>query len=263
MFGGKAAQLGAAVRAGLPVPPGIALSVELVAALAVGDSDASEVLGEVRAAVDGPLAVRSSCVGEDSAGASFAGQFETRLGVTTVDQLARAVQAVARSGDSAAAVAYRQRLGLHENPGMAVVVQRLVEADVAGVMFTRDPVTGADERLIEAARGLGEAVVQGLVIPDTYRVSRGGQVLERMRGSIDRSLSIRSDGSTSLEPVPHDLIGELCLSDPQLRLLHDLALRCEEVFDSPSDIEWALSDDVVHLLQCRPITGTRRAGERR
>jgi pyruvate, water dikinase len=137
---------------------------------------------------------------------------------------------------------------------MGVVIQRLVEPDVAGVMFTRNPVTGADERLIEAAWGLGEAVVQGLITPDTYRISGDGTVLERIAGYKDRALRYQSPGSTALEPVSSHLWEALCLGDGQLSVLHDLACRCEESFDGPSDIEWALAHDDVYLLQRRPIT---------
>lgn len=253
-FGGKAAQLGAALRAGLPVPPGVALAVEVVTAISAGAAGASAILSDVRASLGGPYAVRSSCVGEDSAGASFAGQHQTMLGVRTTDQLAEAVAALWRSGRSEAALAYRRRLGLGDEPRMGAVVQRLVEPDVAGVMFTRSPVDGADERLIEAAWGLGETVVQGLCTPDTYRVSSSGEVLERTAGHMQRAIRCRPDGSTALEPVESHLVGALCLDDAELSLLHDLALRCEESFEGPSDIEWALAGGVVHLLQRRPIT---------
>jgi pyruvate, water dikinase len=181
-FGGKAVQLGTAIRAGLPVPPGMALGAGWVAALAARDPTATTALSGLRGGATGPLAVRSSCVGEDSTGASFAGQHLTKLGVRTAEQLADAIRAVWESGCSEAALAYRRRLGLTGEPRMGVVVQQLVEAEVAGVLFTRNPVTGADERVIEAAWGLGESVVQGMVTPDLYRVGRRGEVLERRVG---------------------------------------------------------------------------------
>jgi pyruvate,water dikinase len=254
-FGGKAAQLAAATCAGLPVPRGVALRAELVTAVAAGRPSAIAALSGVRESLDGALAVRSSCVGEDSAEASFAGQHQTKLGIRTAEQLADAVKAVWESGCSEAALAYRRKLGLAEKPRMGVVVQQLVEAEVAGVLFTRNPVTGADERVIEAAWGLGESVVQGTVTPDLYRVGRSGEVLERNAGHKARAIRSLPGGSTAAQPVSRRLVDALCLNDAALRSLHGLALRCEESFEGPSDIEWALAGGVVHLLQRRGITG--------
>jgi pyruvate,water dikinase len=254
-FGGKAVQLAAAIRAGLPVPPGVALAADWVAAVANHDPSATVALSDFLEFVEGPLAVRSSCVGEDSAAASFAGQHLTKLGVRTAEQLADAVRAVWESGCSEAALAYRRRLGLTDEPRMGVVIQQLVEAEVAGVLFTRNPVTGADERVIEAAWGLGESVVQGMVAPDLYRVGRRGEVLECRVGHKERTVRSLPGGATVAEPVSRHLVGARCLDDAALASLHRLALRCEESFEGPSDIEWALVGRVVNLLQRRRITG--------
>lgn len=256
-FGGKAVQLGASIRAGLPVPPGIALAADLAAAAAARKPAATAFVCGLIACVNPPLAVRSSCVGEDAAAASFAGQHRTSLGVRTVEQLLEAIEAVWRSGRSDGALAYRRKLGLTDEPRMGIVIQQLVEPVVAGVMFTRNPVTGADERLIEAAWGLGEVVVQGIVTPDTYRLSPAGEVLERISGYKDRAVRCNPDGSTDLEPVSADLVSTLCLNDNELGLLQDLAARCDDSFEGPSDIEWALADGVGYLLQRRPITRVR------
>jgi pyruvate,water dikinase len=262
-LGGKAVQLGAAIRAGLSVPSGVALAADTAAACCRGDPTAMATLAAIRRSLAGPLAVRSSCVGEDTAAASFAGQYETRLGVTTRAQLAAAVTAVWRSACQREAGAYRRKLGLSDSPRMAVVIQRLVQPDVAGVLFTRDPVTGADERLIEAAWGLGEAVVQGLVTPDRYRLSRGGEVLEQAPGRKEHAIRALANGSTTAEPVPPARAKALCLDSTQLAALQHLALRCEETFPGPSDIEWAIAGGILWLLQRRPVTalcdGPRRA----
>ena len=109
--------------------------------------------------------------------ASFAGAFLSVLGVSGPEAAAVAVRDVHKSGQLLGAHSYRVTLGLGAGNRMAVVVQQLVDADVAGVLFTRNPVTGADERVIEASWGLGEAVVGGLVTPDSYRVARGGRVV--------------------------------------------------------------------------------------
>ena len=251
-FGGKAVQLGAAARAGLPVPAGIALSAALVDALATGG--AADELNSILDALDAPLAVRSSAVGEDAPRASFAGQHATRLNVTSALQLAEAVAAVWRSGRSEGALAYRRKLGLDGEPRMGMVVQELVDAEVAGVLFTRNPLTGADERVIEAAWGLGEAVVQGLVTPDLYRVSRAGEVLARTAGHKQFAIRPLADGSTAPEPVAPGLAEALCLADAELMALHVLARACEQRFEGPSDIEWALAGGTLYLLQHRRIT---------
>ncbi len=133
--------------------------------------------------------------------ASFAGQHLTLLNVPSVDDVPSALREIWWSANSDSAITYRQRVGLFTRPSVGVVVQSLLEPDVAGVMFTQNPVTGADESLIEAAWGLGEAVVAGLVIPDTYRVARDGDVLERTAGL--KRIAIRSlpDGGTYEEDI--------------------------------------------------------------
>ncbi|MDQ4030406.1 MAG: hypothetical protein M3168_05135 [Actinomycetota bacterium] len=253
-LGGKAVQLGAAIRAGLPVPEGAALPAPLVAAVAAGDPAAVAELSVVRGCLPGPLAVRSSCAGEDSAAASFAGQHLTCLNVRSAEQLINAVTAVWHSGQNESALGYRRKLGLEDEPKMGVVVQALVEPEVAGVLFTRHPVTGADERVIEATWGLGESVVQGLVMPDLYRIHPSGEAIERRPGR--KQVAIRSlpSGGTSEQPVAGDLVDEPCLDDRQLALLHDLARRCEAAFEGPSDVEWAFANQALYLLQRRAIT---------
>jgi pyruvate, water dikinase len=256
LFGGKAAQLGTALAAGLPVPQGLALSWSLVESLS-GDEAELHALGRrLIESLAPPLAVRSSAVGEDSAGASFAGQHQTHLGVFTAGQLAAAIRSVHASARTAGALAYRKRLGVAGPPRMGVVVQRLVQAECAGVLFTRNPVTGADERVVEAAWGLGEAVVAGLVTPDRYRLARDGTLLEREAGEKDLALRFVA-GGVQEEEVRADLVHRLCLDEPALARLQALALRCERAFGPDLDVEWAFDATDVHLLQHRPIT--RRA----
>jgi pyruvate,water dikinase len=257
VFGSKAVGLGQAVRDGLPVPPGIALSGPVVEAVASGDERAMD---EVAAAVQplgGPLAVRSSAVDEDGAEASFAGQHLTLLNVPSVDELGRALREVWWSANSDSAITYRKRVGLFTRPSVAVVVQALLDPETAGVMFTRNPVTGADERMIEASWGLGEAVVAGIVIPDSYRVARDGSVLERRAGL--KRIAIRSlpTGGTVEDEVAPELAERLCLDDEHLAELNRLAAECERVYGPSRDIEWAIADGTLYLLQCRAVT---RAG---
>lgn len=258
-FGGKAAQLARSLRAGLPVPDGFALSVETVRAIAQGDAGALDDAAR-RAEPLGGLAVRSSAVGEDGAGASFAGQHATVLDVRGREAMHRAICQVWASGQSASARGYRARMGLSEEPCMAVVVQQLVPADVAGVMFTQDPLTGADLRVIEASWGLGEAVVAGLVTPDQYRLTRAGAVLTRLAGHKDIAIRALEGGGTQEQPVAPHRVAALCLGDTELAALQALAERCEAHHGAgPHDIEFAFSGGALFLLQCRLVT---RAGPR-
>ena len=149
----------------------------------------------------GPLAVRSSAVDEDGADASFAGQHLTLLNVPSIDDLSSAIRQIWWSANSDSVITYRKRVGLFNRPSVGVVVQSLLAPETAGVMFTQNPVNGADERMIEASWGLGEVVVSGRVIPDTYRLDRSGEVLERTAGV--KKIAIRSvaDGGTVDEEV--------------------------------------------------------------
>ena len=254
LFGSKAVGLGEAIRAGLPVPPGFGLSGAVVEAVASEDADT---IARVRAAVatlPTPLAVRSSAVDEDGKDASFAGQHLTLLNVANVDDVAAALREIWWSANSDSAITYRQRVGLFTRPSVGVVVQSLLDPVAAGVMFTENPVTGADERVIEASWGLGEAVVAGLVIPDTFRIASDGAVLERTPGLKRTAIRTLPDGGTFEEQVPKERTEMLCLSDTHLAQLHALASRCEVVYGKARDIEWALADDTIYLLQCRAVT---------
>jgi pyruvate,water dikinase len=253
-YGGKAVSLGAAVRAGLPVPPGIAIGAALVNAAVAGDPAAVQaVLGSTHLP-SGRLAVRSSAVGEDSPGASFAGQHATKLNVRS-GQLLDAVRVVWESGRSQAALAYRERKGLPRDPRIGVVVQMLVEPAAAGVLFTRDPITGADEHVIEAAWGLGEAVVNGAVVPDRIRLAPDGRVLEYAEGDKDIKVWYGDDDGTIEMAVDAALRCAPCLTARQIAELHELSERCIRVWGPHLDIEWALGGDGnMYLLQCRPIT---------
>lgn len=258
VFGGKAVQLGAAIRSGLPVPPGYALSPRVVEAVVEDHPPAIAALAWMSAEL-GLMAVRSSAPDEDSVGASFAGAHLSVLGVSGHGAVTNAVRDVHRSGQLAGARSYRATLGLDLGGRMAVVAQRLVEAEMAGVLFTRNPVTGADERVIEASWGLGEAVVAGLVTPDQYRVARGGRALERRLGDKDIAIRTRKGGGvgdpTEEVPVDPDLAGVPCLGEEELAALDALATQCDDVYGARDhDIEFAFLDGEVFLLQRRPIT---------
>lgn len=251
-FGGKGAQLAAALRAGLPVPGGYALGWAAVETAVAGDADLG---AELAGLAPGPWAVRSSAIGEDSAAASFAGAHLSVLGVAGATGLADAVRRVHASAREGSALSYREQHGIETPCRMAVVLQEMVAADVAGVLFTRHPVTGDRERVIEASWGLGEMVVSGQVTPDNYRVSCDGVPLDWSPGEKDVALRLLPDGRVEEHEVAADLVEARCLDDGQLRALHDLANACDEAYGSTDhDIEFAFAGSRLFLLQRRPIT---------
>jgi len=254
LFGSKAVGLGEAARQRLPIPPGVALSGDLVEAVASGDEKSIEKVMKAIAALPAPFAVRSSAVDEDGASASFAGQHLTVLNVHSAADVPDAVREVWWSANSDSAITYRQRVGLFARPSVGVVVQTLLNPDAAGVMFTEHPVTGADERLIEASWGLGEAVVAGLVIPDHFRLDRSGQVLERKAGRKRIAIRPLPNGGTFEQQVAPGQVTQICLDELQLASLCELALRCEKVYGPRRDIEWAFQAGTLYLLQCRAVT---------
>ncbi|MGI5288561.1 PEP/pyruvate-binding domain-containing protein [Nonomuraea polychroma] len=274
--GGKAANLGELTRAGLPVPPGWVLTTEAYRQVATGLETNGDGLAErarrhlleapVPAAVheaivkhyaalgpDIPVAVRSSATAEDLPFASFAGQQDTYLNVVGADAVVDAVRRCWASLWTDRAVAYRESNGIdHAAVRLAVVVQVMVDAQVAGVMFTANPVTGRRrETVIDASPGLGEAVVSGAVNPDRF-VVYGGAILERHAG--DKKLAIRSlpGGGTERVETAHD---GLCLTDAQVLALAELGGRVEDHYGGPQDTEWAIDGDgALWLTQARPIT---------
>ncbi|HEY5882773.1 MAG TPA: MFS transporter, partial [Nakamurella sp.] len=168
-----------------------------------------------------------------------------------------ALVTVHESAGSAGTQQYRHVLGLDQRgPRTAVIVQRMVDAQSAGVMFTRDPVTGNNERVIESAWGLGEAVVSGIVTPDHFRLSSAGEIVERRVAA--KEIAVRyapggREGTVQMPPPPAQA-RRSSLTDTQLRELALLAEQCERHFGGPQDVEWAFTDGSLVLLQSRPIT---------
>jgi pyruvate,water dikinase len=309
--GGKGASLGEMTAAGLPVPPGFVVTAgtyrafieetgideELFDAVDV-DSDDSDALAEAEARAeelileteipesvrsgilaayddlgDGEafVAVRSSATAEDLPSASFAGQQDTYLNITREDLIDRIKDCWA-SLFTQRAIYYRNEQGFdHDVVDIAVVVQRMVDADKSGVMFTSHPSSGESKIIIEAAWGLGEAVVSGSVSPDNYVIDREtGETLEVTVA--DKKIKMVKDeetGETVEREVPDDERNAQVLSDDELERLVELGERAEKHYDEPQDIEWAIvdgegsepssgrtgtGDGEVFMLQSRPIT---------
>ncbi|MFI9554306.1 PEP/pyruvate-binding domain-containing protein [Nonomuraea endophytica] len=281
--GGKAANLGELTRATLPVPPGWVLTTDayhqaaeaagLQEIIAQGGDLATkarqrlletaipdEVAEEVRKAYAGlgesaPVAVRSSATAEDLPFASFAGQQDTFLNVVGPEEVLLAVRKCWASLWTDRAVAYREANGIdHAVVRIAVVVQTMVDAQVAGVMFTANPVTGRRrEAVIDAGPGLGEAVVSGAVNPDRFVVDVAtAEIRERHAG--DKKIAIRSLPGGGTERVETDVDG-FCLTDAQVRALAELGARVEGHYGAPQDTEWAIdAGGRLWLTQARPIT---------
>jgi rifampicin phosphotransferase len=275
--GGKAANLGELIAAGLPVPGGFCVTTDAYAEVATGvDTDAPPervrdalraapvpdgVAAAVRAAYRGlgddvPVAVRSSATAEDLPTASFAGQQDTYLNVVGAEAVLDAVRRCWASLWTDRAVAYRREAGVAPaGVRLAVVVQRMVDAQVAGVLFTADPVSGRRSRaVVDASPGLGEAVVSGAVNPDHLAVEND-QVVERRLG--ERTVAVRAlpGGGTEREDLDPSIGVEGCLTDAQAIALVGLGRRAEEHFGTSQDVEWALdATGELWLTQARPIT---------
>ncbi|MBX9628297.1 MAG: hypothetical protein K2X82_31145 [Gemmataceae bacterium] len=253
LAGGKGLSLGRLAAAGLPVPPGFVVTTEAYrrSAGAVGPELRQAIEDAYARLGGGPVAVRSSATAEDAADASFAGQQLTILGAEGLPAVLDAVERCWKSLHTERAVAYRARQGVDEaGLAMAVVVQKLVPAEVAGVLFTRDPLDPAGATmLVEASWGLGEAVVSGRVTPDRFRLTQDGAVRDRQPG--DKSVRVTPEGD---EPVPPEDRHRLCFDDNALSQLADLGRKVEAFYGDARDVEWAYTGGRFYLLQARPIT---------
>jgi phosphoenolpyruvate synthase/pyruvate phosphate dikinase len=205
---------------------------------------------------DVPVAVRSSATAEDLPEMSFAGQQETYLNMRGEAMVLDAVKRCWASLWTARAIGYRARHNIApQDVSLAVVVQILVPADAAGILFTANPLTGArSQMMINAAWGLGEAIVGGHVTPDTVVVDKAsGRIVERKIGKKD-VMTIRTLQGTREEPVPKSRRNKAVLRPAQAAELARIGARIEDIYGQPMDIEWALHDGRISIVQARPIT---------
>ena len=281
--GGKGANLITMHRAGLNVPPGFCVTTdayraavapiaediiheaagtnshaarELILKQEVPRAVRDAVVEAYRALGSPVVAVRSSATTEDLDSASFAGQQDTYLGVQGEESVVDAVRRCWASLWTDRAVAYRTEAGFsHESAELAVVVQEMVAADVAGVLFTADPISGMTDRmLVSASYGLGESVVAAHVNPDTFTLDSQGHAVETIIGDKETRIDLDHTGGTKRSPVPPDDRAASCLSDSDLRRLHALGRQVSAYYNAPQDIEWGICGDELYLLQTRPIT---------
>jgi pyruvate,water dikinase len=286
--GGKGASLARMTSLGLPVPPGFVVPAgaladalpdggeELRSVVTADDHAAAaerahalvaalELPEPLREAItaayaglgdgDPPVAVRSSACAEDSEEASFAGQQETYLHVRGADDVIARVRDCWASFFSERALFYRARKGSLEDLGMAVVVQRMVEADVAGVLFTCDPVRKRRDRMVvEAVLGLGEGVVSGHLTPDHYILKRDGTVRKAHVHVQPYKIVAVPEGGTAERELSEDEGGARKVADEHLAALAKLGDDLEQRLGGPQDIEWAVQGGELFVLQARPVT---------
>jgi len=305
LAGGKGANLGEMVQAGLPVPPGFVITAaayhafidhanlrdeinqeindldvddrhaldsaaERIQARIMAASIPDEIRSEVQSAYHelcqreetSPLAVavRSSATIEDTETASFAGMNSSFLNVSGEAAVLCQVQAVWASLYTPRGVFYRKRLELGREPDIAVIVQKMVPAAKSGVAFSLNPATDDDrEIVIEGAFGLGELVVQGEVEPDHYEVTKDGLRLHETRiGHKTVMLTRNAQGENVRIDLPPERADARVLTDDEVHAVAELVLRDEAHYHTVQDLEWAIDDGQVYLVQSRPVT-TRRA----
>jgi pyruvate,water dikinase len=232
---------------------------EFFASLSRGDSlaGASQVLlaalGEHSPAMKKRYAVRSSALDEDLAGYSFAGQYETALGLSSVYDIITAIGTCVHSAVSARIAAYRSASVQETTSAVGVLIQEMVPADRAGVAFTINPLTSANEIVIDASFGLGDLLVSGHITPDEFIIDTSRQVSKLTVGS-KRLMSVLTHNGIIHTPVPKSLQIIPSLSDGQLHEIISAARACESALGYPVDLEWALSGNMLFILQARPIT---------
>lgn len=204
-----------------------------------------------------PVAVRSSATAEDLIGASFAGQQDTYLNVYGDDELIRMVLHCWASLFNCQAIYYRYRNGFDDTQvSMAVVVQKMISANKAGVIFTVDPVShNPYQMVIEGVYGLGEGIVSGSITPDHFKIDRETMEI-RFKYIATKTMMITKNNICGCieAPIPDDLKNQPVLNEQELELLVNIGNRVETHFGSPQDIEWGAENDKFYLLQSRPIT---------
>ena len=210
----------------------------------------------------GFVAVRSSATAEDLPDASFAGQQETYLNVKDEDDLIDKIRKCWSSLFTARAISYREKQGFaHDDVKLAVVVQKMVNSEVSGIMFTVDPNSGAKNIIIEAGYGLGEAIVGGEVTPDTYDVDKLKMTVTKKRISAQKWRYIRGpDGGNIKEDVPAADERRQKVEDPRILEIAEIGRQVEIHYQRPMDMEWCIEDGKVYLVQARPITALGNSG---
>lgn len=269
LVGGKVAHL-SRLAAAFRVPPGFCLTTVAFARWAAAAQDEASIPPDLHAAIAVAyrtlahrtagerlqIAVRSSAVDEDGAGASFAGQYETFLNIIGVEAASHAVLRCWRTARSERVMSYRKQLGLvPDGVKMAVLLQQMVAADKSAFIFSANPVSGnLQEMVINANWGLGASIADGSVTPDTYLVRKSDLALLDRRIADKQRMTVMAPDGTQEVNVPRFLRNAPVLTDEQVRELCELARTLEGYMGWPVDVEAAWSGDQLYLLQCRPVT---------
>ncbi|GBG32493.1 Pyruvate, phosphate dikinase [Hondaea fermentalgiana] len=272
LVGGKGAHLGELASAGLPVPAGFCVTSSAFASAHQGSQDqrarVRQAIEEAYKALEGGnavVAVRSSATCEDAEAASFAGQLESYLGLRGMDQIWPAVLKCWDSLTAQRVEAYTRALGSASGNGTiacCVVIQIMVDATSAGVLFTANPVTGSrDEAVVTSSWGLGEAVVGDLVTPDSWIVDRASLDVKMSVISTEKSRMHVIDrssyaGSKIVKVQPKERREAASLSEEDVRELVRLGNRVQDLYDSPRDIEWAIQDTLQASLSSLPSSSS-------
>jgi phosphoenolpyruvate synthase/pyruvate phosphate dikinase len=252
--GGKAASLGELARLSEPVPSGFVISTSVYHTGLTPDI-CDHILKSFDKLGASHVAVRSSAVAEDSVDASWAGQLESYLNVERNGVIA-AVKDCWNSMESKRAEEYASRNQVtHDHRAVAVIVQKMVDSELAGVMFTANPVTQEREQVvIEAVRGLGELLVQGAETPESLIIDKSsGKVVEHSLGAQSNMLIYR-DGLNVVVPVPADMKEDTLLVPSLIHKLMQSAIKIEGHYRVPQDIEWAVQKKQLFIVQSRPIS---------
>lgn len=257
--GGKGGSLAKLYQSGYPVPAGfviLATAFEEDALLPEAWSQVRAQLEVLRAGNDQQaFAVRSSALSEDSEQASFAGEFESRLNLASDEAIRDAIHQVHRSRHGEKVQVYSQAKGMTGVHQVAVVVQKLVDAQRSGVLFTANPTSGSRAQVvINAAWGLGEAIVSGAVTPDLFIVDKNTCHILSRQVATKEIMTVRAAGGTQVQPVPAHRQKQAVLSEAEALKLAHLGLQIESLYGIPMDIEWAATGEDLFILQARPIT---------
>lgn len=250
--GSKGYNLGILKKEGFNVPDGFVITTK---GIENWNEKAMElVLNQYRKLEEKRVAIRSSAVNEDLEGMSFAGQYETILNITTEEGLLQAIEKVLDSFDSIRAASYKKQNKL-DTSYPAIVIQQMIESEVSGVMFTSDPMTGIRNNLvINSSFGLGEAIVSGLVTPDQYIIDKStGEILSKEVARKDRGYFYSLEG-VEVKNIDKLKQEEQSLTPELIEELLSLGKKVETYYKKPQDIEFAIRDNKVYLLQSRPIT---------
>ena len=201
------------------------------------------------------VAVRSSATAEDLADASFAGQQDTYLNVKGSKELIDKIKKCFASLFTARATYYRNKKGFeHDKVQLSVIIQKMIDSDKSGVIFSKDPSYKNDNIIIEAVYGLGEGIVSGQINPDNFIVSRDLEILETKIGNKKIAITRDSSGKKEIAKLKPEKALTKCLKDYEIKKLAEYAIKLEEHYQKPQDIEFAIEGDNIYIVQTRPIT---------